>query len=684
MTHNDVLIRLAPKPKKLNVYGMTVINPSCLAICALDQSAWTRQAAAELALFIRQKTKALIPVVREAPGKGMTIIYLASEHDPQCLRHEFMDPFFADFTASPGFHSYRIKHLDGNNGLILQGLSSEGVYWGMKTIKQLMRFETRQVILPKVSVLDGADLEERGIWTQPFGLSTCPYKDRARSLRHYKAWIDWMSDHKMNLLEVVVAGEGGGIGFRSQKHPEFCHADAADREYLLKHLFLYGQSRGMRMIPIFTHGEHYDFIANKFPEVAARHAVRHHGHDVKLAINFFHHKTEAIFRDLAEELFSLLNPKELCFWLSENRLHSLPPDKQTKSEFLQEAEMFYGIVEHLRKTKPELEVKMCLTQGAFPENLALIHAMPRDVKWIFYSGERFGTYNIRPINPIHRDIANAARDGYWLSVCMPTRGIPARPAVFKIMKANIQHSVEAGLRGFCGMSYSYPADELGLFVESEHTWNSTGRSLDETFRAYAASLGVKDPQKQAEAYRLFDDANFAHGIRNAVCLGQPFGSFSRFQNMLERIRDNDKVDELIMVMADTMEVDDLPVLAKAVTDIAQAIDLADKKDPLFDLRARYLRHILRISMAIARAFYMNCREKSWDLYKGDWADFHDELRRLFRAIRKDATAGAPLYRRLVQLEKWAKSDGLSPKTPLAFLADLTKSIGVDKVKTSRD
>lgn len=87
-------------------------------------------------------------------------------------------------------------------------------------------------------------------------------------------------------------------------------------------------------------------------------------------------------------------------------------------------------------------------------------------------------------------------------------------------------------------------------------------------------MGIKDPRKQTEVYRLYDNANFAHGIRNSVGLGQPFGSFSRFQNMLERIRDNDKVNELMMLMADMMEVDDLPVLAKSISDVEQALDLA--------------------------------------------------------------------------------------------------------------
>lgn len=683
MINDDLTINLSPKPKKLNVYGVTLTDPSRLGICALDQNLWTLRAASELAFFIKQKTKAIIPVVHGTQDKGKTVIYLASEQNPHLYRRKFMDPFFADFTASPGFQAYRIRHLEGNSGLILQGLSPEGVYWGMKTVRQMLRFESRKIILPKVFVLDGADLEERGIWTLPPGVTTCPYKDRKRSLEQYKERIDWMSDHKMNLMEVVVVGEGGGIGFRSRKHPEFCHRDVADREYLLKHLFSYGESKGMRMVPIFTHGEHYDFIAAKFPELNSRHSVRHHGNDVKIALDYFHPKTKAVFRDLAEEVLALLNPGELYFWLSESRLHSLPPDRQTKSEFLQESQMFYGIVEELRKTKPELRLKMCMTQGSFPENKSLIHAMPKDVKWIYYSGERFGTYNIRPINPIQRDIADAAHDGYCVTLCTPARGTPARPAVFKILKDNIRHSVEAGFRGFCGWSDCYPADKMGLFVEGEHTWNSSGRSLNETFCAYAAGMGVKEPQKQAEAYRLLDDASFAQGIRNSVCIGQPLGSFSRFNNMLERIRDNDKVDELIMLMVDAMEVDDLPVLEKSINDVEQALALADPKDDLFELRARYLKQVLKVSLSITRAFYMNCREKCWDLYKGDWNDFHAELKSLFRAVREDATDGIPLYNRLVKLEKWGKLD-CSRIDPLRSLADLAKSIKVEKVRTSRD
>lgn len=93
-----------------------------------------------------------------------------------------------------------------------------------------------------------------------------------------------------------------------------------------------------------------------------------------------------------------------------------------------------------------------------------------------------------------------------------------------------------------------------------------------------------------------------------------------------------------------------------------------------------MRQVLKISLSIARAFYMNCREKCCDLYKGDWDDFHDELRGLFRAIREDAVGDTTLYRRLIQLEKWGKTDS----NPLASLADLTKSILVEKVKTSRD
>jgi len=683
-----VLSRLSPLPKKIEVWDAARVRPSDLVIGVCGADVWAQRAARELADFVEALCGVKPPVTRgDIPG-GRVSIRLVPDSDQKTFAPAFQEPFFDDFTASPGFQAYRMAMCaPSSRGLILQGLSAEGVYWGMKTLKQLIRFERGELTLPRVRIVDGADMEDRGLWC--FGAPACASADREEVLAYHQRWVDWMSDHKLNLMNVVAFGEIGGAGFRSRKHPEFCCEHTANQEYLLKRLIPYGEERGLRMVPAFTHSEHFGFVVRKFPQLASAHSVRHHGEDAKIPVDFFRKETASVLLDLAEEVMALCNPRELCFWLAESRLHCLPPHKQHKSQFLQEAEIYYGIVEKLRSAKPDLSVMMALTQGSFPENLALIRAMPKDIKWIYYSGERFGTYNIRPRNPIHRDIVTAAREGYWVCHCLPLCGVPARPAWLSRLHANIGHAVAAGLRGLYTWSMTRPADEMATFVAAEQTWNSAGRSLDECLRAYAAAKGAADPDRQARAYRLYDDANGAQGARDSISIGQPFGNFSRYSNMLERIRDNDKVDELLMHVVDRMEDDELPALAQAAADLEQAMAAADaKQDKLFALRCRYLLHTVRISRCIAQAFYINGREKCWDLYKGDWDDFRAELRKLLAAIQVEVKASTPVYRRLVRLEQWSQRAGpfstRDRPNPLEGVGELAQSIEVSGVTTSRD
>jgi len=153
--------------------------------------------------------------------------------------------------------------------------------------------------------------------------------------------------------------------------------------------------------------------------------------------------------------------------------------------------------------------------------------------------------------------------------------------------------------------------------------------------------------------------------------------------MLERIRDNDKVDELIMLIIDGMEDDELPAFAQAEADLEEARASADPADALFQLRAEYLLHVVRISRCIARAFYINGREKCWDLHKGDWNDFREELRALFSEIRAEAETGAPVYSRLMRLEKWPKRFYDAPN-PLKETDRCAAEIDVKKVLSSRE
>ncbi|MBN1557503.1 MAG: hypothetical protein JW951_05085, partial [Lentisphaerae bacterium] len=621
------------------------------------------------------------PADNHPPGKSVRVVF----QGPAARRYaqEFSAPFFDGAASRPGCQAYHVAPLPDDGGLVVRGLDVEGVYWGMKTLKQCIRFEGGRVCIPRLRVADGADMEERGIWSQPFGF-TSPHDDIEQSLIYYKRWIDWMSDHKLNLFEFIVFGEGGGSDFHCRRHPEFDHPDTEQHEALLRELIPYGRGRGIRMVPILSHPQHYGFIPRAFPELEAPYAMRNHDRIVRLPVNFFHPGARRLLLEVAEELVERFAPDELSCWLTEFRTHALPPDERRgRSQFLQEAQVFYGIVQELRKSSPDLRCKILLTQGSYPENLDLMRALPEEVKWVFYSGERTGTYNTRLRNPIHPDIAAAAAEGRWISLCNPLRGAPAFAAHLGTIERNIGYALDAGLKGLGGMAYAFPGSAEGLFLAAEKTWNRRGRDREAVLRAYAAEQGASNPVTQAEAYRLYDDALIVQSHADTRCTGQPFGNFSRLACLLERIRSNAPVDEFVMRVADEMETDELPAIERAIGDAERALHLAgDAAEPLFRQRCEYLGGILRVTRAATEAFFMNCREKCWDFYKGPWeGHFPEALQARLDTIRCEAEVLDPLYRRIAAMEGWAPRF-YEKQSPAAALAALAASIDVHAVTTS--
>lgn len=675
--------RLAPLPKHLEIDGEGVaIDPSHLVIVAQDEDPWTRRAADELAEHVAALAGCRPPIAKPGEAAGPYALRLAAQAGDR-LAAAFEDAFFTR-SPSPGHQAYRLRLGEDAGGGVVQGLAPEGVYWGMKTLKQLLRFADGRLWLPRARVLDGADLEERGVWTNMFTPDDASTKDLGEAEAHFRAWLDWMSDHKMNLVELLTL-TGHGIALRSKRFPEFSVPDAESTQALMQALIPYAARRGIRVVPTVAHTEHFALIARKYPELRAPRTIPHHGHTMQLPINYFDERAVGIMRDLVTEIFEVYAPAGVCFWMSENRMHALADS--TESYFMKEAETFLRIAEHVRgTTRPGAELRILLTQGSWPENPALIRALPKSVKWCYYSGERRGTYNIRPINPIPREIAQAAAEGHWISLCNPVVGGIGRPTVMEVLHRNIGHAREAGLQGIDSMSLAYPADRMALFVAAEQAWHTGGRSLNEVFETYALAGGARDPGAQARAYRLYDRANLDQGMMNSTGVGHPFGTFSRFYNMLERIAGNDKVDELMMLTVDRMEEHDLPALDRAITDLEQARGLADAEaDALFPLRREYLLHVLRVSRHIAWAFYVTCREKSWDMYKGPWNDFRRELRDAFDGIGAEAEASASSYLALRRKEEWGGEWPVNDESnPLRKTAAFAARIDIAGVTTSLD
>lgn len=674
---------LSPMPRRIEINGAIGVESKRLVVKCHDKELWTLRAADELAGFFQSRTGCK-PRMDAKPGRVRPFhIHLLSGNGCGKYSAVFQAPFFSGAKGPVGFHSYRICSV-GQDELVLQGLDRQGVYWGMKTLKQLISYNGRTVRIPMVRILDGADLEDRGIWTNTFTLDGASATRLVDAEKHYRNLIDWLSDHKINLIEVIALA-GNGCSWVNKKDPRLSATDAKSTQVLMGRMMAYARSRGIRIVPTVSHTDHFALIRKLHPELKPGVSIWHHGHSLGLPINYYDDKAVRLMGDLAVGLCDAYSPDEICFWMAENRLHAISNSKE--SYFLKEAQVFHKIIDRVRhESKSDVGLKILLTQGSYPENPQIIRSFPKDTKWSFYSGERRGTYTTRKFNPIPPELSQAAAEGHWLSLCNTVVGGIARPAVLEVIRRNIAHAIDGRFRGINSMSFAYPADQMGLFVAAEYSWNSCGRGLDETLRSYALSQDVKDVRSQAMAYALYDLATLCQASLDKTGIGHPFGVFSRFYNMLERIKANDKVDELMMILADNMEEEELPALADAISDLEKALALADADgDELFRLRCRYLLHVMRISHNIAWAYYVNCREKSWDLCKGPWNNFREELRAAFKAIETEARASTPLYERIRKLEGWGRAwQNRENSNPLLKTADFARSIDAKKALSSRE
>ncbi len=84
--------------------------------------------------------------------------------------------------------AYSITPLSGNAGLSIDALTPRGLYYGVKTLKQLVaaRAGAGSVEIPLATVKDWPDMEVRGFW----GTDSADH-------------VVWMSDRKMNIIEQI-------------------------------------------------------------------------------------------------------------------------------------------------------------------------------------------------------------------------------------------------------------------------------------------------------------------------------------------------------------------------------------------------------------------------------------------------------------------------------------------------
>lgn len=381
-------------------------------------------------------------------------------------------PEMADLPNAEQAYAIVPIHSQDNtvSGCALVGQGAPGAYYAMKTFLQLVKPGDRMVV-PIVAIRDWPDLAERGFW------GSYAAKD-----------IACLADRKFNLIEAHtrrrVTDDGLYVGM----------VDPA--------LLALTQRHAIKLVPIMTHQGHWpDELFDRIPQLRAK--------GDKATVGKLHaacHAQPEFQEVLNAWMLSLADPEgvgAVSAWLSEcvNFPHCSCPECSKENWFVSETRALLSAWREAKKTKPELQLRILLTQGSYEHNELVLKALPPEVGVIYYCGIR--TYSVVRKPMIYPLLHDFAKNGRWLGVC------PQLIAVWKyntpfpcvpFIHARMNEFVDAGLRTLCGRLHpaEWPYYPLSLDAAAEFSWNAKGRSKHEFALAWATREGFREPETFAQ------------------------------------------------------------------------------------------------------------------------------------------------------------------------------------------
>ena len=372
--------------------------------------------------------------------------------------------------------AYAIRPL-AEPGLEVTALSPKGLFYGLKTLQQLVepRVDQGKATVPLVSVVDWPDLEERGLW------GGSAERD-----------IAYMADRKMNLIEAHTScrfeKNGRPVASFNPKGPE-----AARR-------------RAMKWVPIISHLDHLSRtgLLERYPELVGKGPKAKHRTASSVIVPCCSQpKVAEVLGEWFECLAAAPGVTDVSVWLSEiEGMDCACAECQRVGRWTQETRTAIAAWQHARKKHPQVGLRILLSQGSYPFNdQVLAAAAPYDEVGItYYSG--FTTYDSTRDEMIYPLLADWARRGRWLGVYPQLTASFATIAPWtgpQFIKARMTEFVDKGLSCLCG--YATPDNryfDFNVTAAAEWSWNAHGRSEREFALAWATRQRLADPEKAAD------------------------------------------------------------------------------------------------------------------------------------------------------------------------------------------
>ncbi|HUQ66674.1 MAG TPA: glycoside hydrolase family 20 zincin-like fold domain-containing protein [Flavitalea sp.] len=382
--------------------------------------------------------------------------------------------------------AYVISPLS-NSGLAIVGLTGKGVYYGVKTLQQLIKpgLSTSFAVVPILYVLDWPDLAERGLW----GGWESDHKLMMKN-------IEFMSNRKMNLME--SSGVGKYLTFDEHGRGEV-KIDSGGRNQARLH--------AMNNVLIVTHLDIFGIITQIYKHYPQAKGKGKAAVSDDLVVPCA--SSPQFVKVLSEWLESAAAQgiTDINMWLTEHGdIHCECEQCKNSSQYVLEAKACAKAWQIAHEKYPGLIVRILLTQGSYHVNDQILAAVPPEVKIVFYSGEwDNGTYTALRQPIIYPLLTDFVKKGHWLGT-YPTLSasftyiLPWSGANF--IKYRMTELVDKNVPSFTGyVAYSDNNNnfyDYNMAAAAEWSWNVQGRDEHEFAATWATQEGISDPETFAD------------------------------------------------------------------------------------------------------------------------------------------------------------------------------------------
>ena len=614
--------RLIPKPKRIRINGVTRVLPGDLTIhCATGGAA--REGVISLAGFIETQT-GTAPAVeatlnRTREGKRIVV----STDD-----------------VAGGPQSYQITSHD--TGLRLTGADDAGAFYATRTLKQALRLEDGEILLPLLDVADSPDLADRGFWDYFF---PSPLRGTSELYTFTTAgqWcelIDDLSDYKLNLMELLVTDEG--LCYNSQRFPELVQPGTpAGKNDLIREVMAHARLRAVCILPSFTHPEHMKQIRKVYPETRA---VDVRGCPPSIAGELFcfsQPKTRSILGGILEEVAELFSPDGLCVWIPEHMGHCTCAGCQSRFTYLQAfIDICTTAAANIRTKIPGFRLRLLASFMRYADEV--INMLPPGVELEYYECDRHGLYGFDAEKKIPQGVAHHARKEHVVG-CINYRGMGLKYVplpYFDNVRGWVAALAQAGAHGVSGSLYSNPGVcRWNLLAMVDAAWNLNGHTTDQFIRAVLPSQSPVD---------LDSDAAMLRALSRAWYLAHQFHPRLLDVHALTRIRARRPMDYWdACYLTDALEDDVLPRFESCLGELRIAVEASRSAGAESLLRqGQTALAFLSYQFHVFSALHAFGRQQWPDPEKGPWDDWIEETMLHLRAARAHAARIPELTRHI--------------------------------------